>query len=350
MLRSRTADAKATMSLKDRMKFFEAAAEAEKKKVPPKVTTPTRRSISSSGSSTGMSPTTNSPRAASQPGGFCTRVSLSRTISGEGGVGEARTARSLPTRTRIIEDDDIFPPLHKDDSLQDLNKCKFSEVRRDNVEVLDHSSTHYLATRVEPVENRVEEKEESAVKAHGDTDRDSGVSISSDDQDPDTLSDTEVAELRSVDSRDSGVFASKSGGIEKVQRVFIDPSSVESTDDTMTESATSESEASETSAERAPTPVKSSWSALLDDDIENEEEKEGSETSNKDSEETKAESEEDAHTLVDTSINEDDKVIANYVLVGSPLGITLLFISLKIFRIFVAVWRAFLMNGRNVID
>ena len=332
MLRSRNADAKANMSLKDRMKFFEAAAEAEKKKTPPRLSTPTRRSISSTGSSTGPSPTTTTPRRhnlrspASGPGSVCTRVSLSRTISGESVVKEVLSPISLPTRTRIQEeDDDIFPPspVKKDESIQDLNKCKFSEVRRDNVEVLDRTSTHYLATHVEPVENRVEEKVETEARTLGDTDRDSGVSCSSDDQDQDALSDTEVAELRSVDSRDSGVFASKTGDISKVQRVYIEPSSVESTDDTMTESATSESEGSETSAERAPTPVKSSWSALLSDDMEDkkeeknvEEDGEGSENSNKDSEGTKAESlsEEDAQTLVDTSLNEDDKVIINFVL------------------------------------
>ena len=325
MMRNRNApDPKATMSLKERMKYFEAAAAAEaaKKKPPPKLSTPMRRSISSTGSSTGPSPTTSSPRAlaprsaASAPGGVCTRVSLSRTISGESVVKEVLSPISLPTRIRISEDDDnIFPTTKKDETMQDLNKCKFSEVRRDSVEVLDHSSTHYLAKGViEPVENRVEE-EKSGVQR--DTDRDSGVSCSSDDQDPDTLSDTEVTELRSVDSRDSGVFASKSGELDKVQRVYIATSSVESTDDTMTESeVTSESEASETSAveqERAPTPVKSPWSSLLDDDMEHcEEEEEGSDSSNKDSEETKAESEEDAHTLVDTSLNEDEKVIANY--------------------------------------
>ena len=87
------------------------------------------------------------------------------------------------------------------------------------MEVVEHSNTHYLATRVEPVENRVVEEDE--VKSLGggrvDLDRDSGVSCSSDEQDQ-LLSDTEAGSMEEMKSVDSGVYAGK---MNRATRVII---------------------------------------------------------------------------------------------------------------------------------
>ena len=185
------------VSLKDRMKFFEAAAEAERNKPSPKPV-PFRRQ--SSGSSSAQSPiqfvrksSGSSSSALESPtqfvrtptgAGLCTRVSLTRTVSGESVVREVVSPISLPTRSRIAEEEGDCP-------LATLNKCRFSEVRRESAEVRSAVNACF-----QPVENR-------AKKVSRDTDRDSGVSCSSDDQDRDQiLSDTETEP-----SVDSAVFA-----------------------------------------------------------------------------------------------------------------------------------------------
>ena len=244
--------------------------------------------------------------------------------------------------------------------LQDVTRCKFGEVRRDSVEVLEHSNSHYLATRVEPVENRVEEEEES--KGRVDLDRDSGVSCSSDEQDQ-LLSDSEgacldISEMKSVDS---GVYAGKMARATKIiirpevlsKPVKTDSSSSinSSTDSEPTEriSFVADSEDSEKSppkdVEKVPAlrlqrRVSSVWSLLLEEDCSEPDSRRDCKTDSKqsvsisvssddvsvvrtsvdaqtdceateaESVDTKADSEEDALTIVDTSVTEEDKVSA----------------------------------------
>jgi len=207
------------MTLKERMKFFEKAAEAERKKNAPPPRN-VQRGISSSGASSASTCSNPGNKPVPAPrAGKCGRVSLSRTISGESVVREVVSPLSLPTRTTVSD----LEPVYDRSSLK--SKCRFGEVRRESVELLETSKTCYLATHMEPIENRIDE---AMVVLPSDTkvevlpsdtkvevmDRDSGVSCSSDDQDQ-LLSDTEVysTEMQSVDS---GVFS-------QAQKVVIGP-------------------------------------------------------------------------------------------------------------------------------